>query len=310
MNIKNLKGSVILLLAAVIWGFAFVAQDIANANNVEPFTLNALRSFVGSFALIPVAAVVSKKKKELLIPKDKKARKTLLFTGIICGILLCVAANFQQFGIAMYPYDAAASARAGFLTAMYILFVPILGIFLRKKPDITLWIGVIIAMVGLYLLCFAKGISGVYSGDLIVLACAVSFALHILCVDTLGSKVDGIKLSSLQFFVCGILSTILMFCFEKPDINNILNSALPILFLGIMSSGVAYTLQIIGQQYCDSPTLASIAMSFESVFAALGGALFGDRLSTREIIGCGIMFVAIVIAQLPSPFKKKAKTVE
>lgn len=307
MNIRNIKGSIILLLAAIIWGFAFVAQDIANANNVEPFTLNALRSFVGSFALIPVAAVVSKKKKETLIPKDKKSKKLLLFTGIICGTFLCIAVNFQQFGIAMYPYDAAASARAGFLTAMYILFVPILGIFLRKKPEFTLWIGVIIAMAGLYLLCFAKGVSGVYSGDLIVLACAVSFSLHILCVDTLGSKVDGIKLSSLQFFVCGILSTILMFCFEKPDINNILAAALPILFLGIMSSGVAYTLQIIGQQYCDNPTLASIAMSFESVFAALGGALFGDKLSIREIIGCGVMFAAIVIAQLPSPKIKKTE---
>lgn len=308
MNSKNLKGSLILLLAAVIWGLAFVAQDKA-AELVSPFTLNAMRSFVGSFALLILSITVSKIKKQPLVPKDRKGRKTLILSGVICGTLLCVAANFQQFGIAAYPAQAAAPARSGFLTAMYILFVPIFGIFVKKRPGITVLIAVLIAVVGLYFLCLSNGISAVYGGDLIVLICAVAFALHILCVDVTGQSVDGIKLSCIQFFVCGVLSSILMFVFENPKPENIIRAALPILFLGIMSSGVAYTLQIIGQQQCENPTVASIAMSFESVFAALGGALFGDVLSKKEILGCVIMFCAIIISQLPSPKIKKRSAV-
>ncbi|MEE0839912.1 MAG: DMT family transporter, partial [Acutalibacteraceae bacterium] len=279
-------------------------QDIANAKGIEPFTLNAVRSFVGSVALIPVAFVVSKKKKETLIPREKSDLKRLLVTGTVCGVLLCVSVNLQQFGIAAYPPEAPTSARAGFLTAMYILFVPILEIFMRKKPSVTLWAGVFIAVVGLYLLCFSGQVGGIYSGDIVMLLCAVSFSCHIISVDTLGSRVDSVKLSSIQFFVCGVLSAVLMFIFEEPSVNLVLSAALPILFLGVMSSGVAYTLQIIGQQMCDNPTLASIAMSFESVFAAIGGALFGDIMTEREIIGCIIMFAAIVLAQFPSPVKK------
>lgn len=304
MKKNNLKGSLVLLMAAVIWGLAFVAQDIANAKGIEPFTLNAVRSFVGSVALIPVAFVVSKKKKETLIPREKSDLKRLLITGTVCGVLLCISVNLQQFGIAAYPPEAPASARAGFLTAMYILFVPILEIFMRKKPSVTLWAGVFIAVVGLYLLCFSGEVGGIYSGDIVMLLCAVSFSCHIISVDTLGSRVDSVKLSSIQFFVCGVLSAVLMFIFEEPSVNLVLSAALPILFLGVMSSGVAYTLQIIGQQMCDNPTLASIAMSFESVFAAIGGALFGDIMTEREIIGCIIMFAAIVLAQFPSPVKK------
>lgn len=306
MNKRNLKGSLILLLAAVIWGVAFVAQDMAKKEGVEPFTLNALRSYVGCFALIIVSYIISKKKKEPFVPATKADKKRLLLTGIACGTLLCVAANFQQFGIQAYSSEEAASARAGFLTAMYILFVPILGIFLKKFPGINLWAGVLLAVAGLYFLCFSGGLSGSGEGDGIMLICAVAFALHILCIDTFGSKVDGVKLSAIQFFVCAVLSTVLMFIFEEPKIDEIISAALPILFLGIMSSGIAYTLQIIGQQYCDSPTLASISMSFESVFAAIGGVLFNNEmLENKEWIGCAIMFAAIIIAQLPSPFKKK-----
>ena len=299
MKFKNLKGCLILLFAAVIWGFAFVSQDKV-ADTVEPFTLNAMRSYVGGFALLLLSFVVSKIKKQPLIPKEKKDRKALLLTGTVCGVFLCVAANFQQFGIAAYPVEAAASARSGFLTAMYILFVPIFSIFLKKRPAFTVIIAVFVAVVGLYFLCFANGISGVYGGDVIVLICAVAFALHIICVDTLGQNVDGIKLSCVQFFVCAILSTVLMFIFETPTIENIIKGLGPILYLGIMSSGVAYTLQIIGQQQCDNSTVSSIAMSFESVFAAVGGAIFGDLLTKKEIIGCVIMFFAIILSQLPT----------
>ncbi len=304
MKFKSLRGSLILLLAAVIWGLAFVAQDQA-AKYIEPFTVNAMRSYVGGFALLLLSFVFSKMKKQPLVPKDKKDRKSLIITGIICGTFLCIATNFQQFGIAAYPAEAAASARSGFLTAMYILFVPIFSIFLKKRPAVTVLVAVIIAIIGLYFLCFANGISGVYGGDGIVIICAVAFALHIICVDTLGQNVDGIKLSCVQFFVCAILSTVLMFIFETPTIENIIKGIGPILYLGIMSSGVAYTLQIIGQQQCENPTVASIAMSFESVFAALGGALFGDVLSKKEALGCAVMFAAIIISQLPSVKIKK-----
>lgn len=304
MNLRNLKGSLILLSAAVIWGLAFVAQDEA-AKYIEPFTVNAMRSYIGGFALIIVSAVMSKIKKRPLLPKTPADRKRLAFTGVVCGILLCIAVNFQQFGIAAYPAHTAASARSGFLTAMYILFVPLFGIFLKKRPGITVFIAVIIAVLGLYLLCFSNGIGAVYGGDLIVLICAVAFTFHILCVDTLGQKVDGVKLSCIQFFVCAILSTVLMLCFEEPTAGDILKAGMPLLFLGVMSSGVAYTLQIIGQQQCENPTVASIVMSFESVFAALGGALFGDVLSKKEMLGCAVMFAAIIISQLPSPKLKK-----
>lgn len=299
MKFKNLKGCIILLLASIIWGFAFVFQDRVS-DIVEPFTLNAMRSYVGGLALLLLSFVVSKIKKQPLVPKEKRDRKSLLITGIICGTFLCVATNFQQFGIAAYPVEAAASARSGFLTAMYILFVPIFSIFLKKRPAFTVLVAVIIAIIGLYFLCFANGISGVYGGDGIVLICAVAFALHIICVDTLGQNVDGVKLSCIQFFVCAVLSTALMFIFETPTIENIIKGLGPILYLGIMSSGVAYTLQIVGQQQCENSTVSSIAMSFESVFAALGGAIFGDILTKKEIVGCVIMFCAIIISQLPT----------
>lgn len=299
MKLKNLRGCIILLFASVIWGFAFVSQDKVS-DIIEPFTLNAMRSYVGGFALLFLSFIVCKIKKQPFIPKDKKGKKSLLTTGIICGIFLCIAANFQQFGIAAYPIEAAASARSGFLTAMYILFVPIFSIFLKKRPAFTVLIAVFIAIIGLYFLSFANGLSGVYGGDGIVLICAVAFALHIICVDTLGQNIDPIKLSCVQFFVCAILSTVLMFVFENPTIENIIKGIGPILYLGIMSSGIAYTLQIIGQQQCENSTISSIAMSFESVFAALGGAIFGDILTKKEIIGCIVMFCAIVISQLPT----------
>ena len=307
MKFKNLKGSLILLLAAIIWGFAFVAQDMANAKGVGPFTLNAVRSFIGSLSLIPVSAAISKNKKEMLIPREKSALKKLIVMGTVCGVLLCISVNLQQFGIASYPPRAAASARAGFLTAMYILFVPILEIFMRKKSTATVWAGVVVAVGGLYLLCFSDSLGGVYKGDIIMLFCAVCFSLHILCIDNYTASIDPVKLSCIQFFVCAVISSLFMFIFEEPSVKVILSAALPILFLGIMSSGVAYTLQIIGQKNCDNPALSSIAMSFESVFAAIGGAIYGDMMSKREIMGCVIMFIAIIIVQLPSPLKRRKK---
>lgn len=306
MKKNNILSVIILLCAAMIWGFAFVAQDRAS-EYVEPFTLNGVRSIIGSVALIPVILVMSKKNARPILEKTKKDRKTLIVASLICGFALCISTNIQQFGIAMYPDTAATSGRSGFLTAMYIIFVPILGLFLKKRPSFTVIIGVLLSIVGLYLLCFANGLKNIYTGDIIMLSCAVAFSIQILCIDYFKDAVDGVKLSCLQFFVCGVLSLILMFIFEKPNISTILSQYKEILFLGIFSSGIAYTLQIIGQQYSSNPTVSSIVMSMESVFAALGGALImNERLTTRELTGCFIMLLAIIAAQLPSSlFRKK-----
>jgi len=302
---KNLKGNLILLCAAIIWGLAFVSQDGA-AKTVPPFTINAIRSFIGCFALLPVCAFMSKKKGENLIPREKGKAKILIVAGVLCGVMLTISANLQQFGISAYPESAAASARAGFLTAMYVIMVPVFGIFFKKKTGLNVWIAVAVSVVGLYLLCLSGGIGNIYGGDIIVLCCAVSFTLHIICIDHFGDRVDGVKLSCVQFFVVGVLSTVLMLIFEKPTLSGILAASGYLLYVGVMSSGVAYTLQIIGQQLSKNPTVASIIMSLESVFAALGGLMVGETLSLREVGGCVLMFGAIVLSQIN--FKRGQRT--
>ncbi len=294
-----------LLLAALIWGIAFVAQD-ALSDRLEPFTVNALRSFIASAVLIPVAMILRRSRGKRFREENKNDRKTLLTAGVICGAALCLSVNLQQFAISSYPEGVAVSGRAGFITALYIIFVPILGLFLRKKPGITIILAVLLATVGLYFLCLKEGISSVYPGDLIMMLCSVSFSIQILCVDHFIDRVDPVKLSSLQFFITGVISMILMLVFEHPTTENILSSWMPILYLAVLSSGAGYTLQILGQKYSDSPTVSSVLMSMESVFAALGGAIFAaERLSGREILGCVIMFTAIIIAQLPTKAKRK-----
>ncbi len=296
---KNLKGNLVLLLAAVIWGLAFSAQDLA-ARHLSTFSVIAIRSFIGAVFLIPVSAFLSKRKGETLIPATKEGKKNLVQFGALCGVCLCVASTFQQFGISNYPASAAASARSGFLTALYVIMVPIIYAFSGKKLSLNIIIAVIFAVAGLYFLCLSSGLGGVYLADVIVLLCAVAFSVHIICVDFSSAKVDAVKLSIVQFIVCGTLSAVMAVIFEKPTLENVISALLPILFLGIGSSGIAYTLQIVGQQYSKNPTVASIIMSLESVFAVLGGALIGDKLTSREIVGCVIMFVAIVFSQLPS----------
>lgn len=306
MKKNRIISNAALLLAAIIWGFAFVSQEQA-AKYVEPFTVNGIRSIIGSVILIPLILIMSKQSGRPVFEKTKKDRKTLLIAGVSCGTLLCIAANFQQFGIALYPAQAAASGRSGFITALYVVLVPVFGVFFKKKVGLPVWISVLLAIIGMYLLCFSGGIGGIYTGDLIVLLCAFAFCMQILCIDRFIDRIDGVKLASIEFFVCGILSLIMMFIFENPDPSAILYAGKHILYLGVMSSGVAYTLQIIGQKYSDNPTVSSIVMSLESVFAAIGGwLLLGEKLTLREIIGCVIMFSAIIIAQLPFEKLKKA----
>lgn len=304
MKYKNLKGSLILCVAALLWGLAFVAQT--NASAVPSFLINCLRSYISVPFLYIVYRIVKRKNPEPVFPKDKNERKTVITGAIVCGIFLAISVNFQQFGIAFYPDGAAVEAHSGFITALYVIIVPLFSVFLKRKISPLVWVSVVIALVGFYLLCFKSGLDGFYFADLLVFVCAICFSLHILAVDKFVGAVGGIRLSMLQFLVCGTVSGILSLIFEIPDYNSaVLLNAMPyILYLGIMSSGVAYTLQIIGQKYAE-PAFASLSMSLESVFAAIGGALAGNLLSTREFIGCAVVFAAIIIAQIPELIASK-----
>lgn len=304
---KNIKGNLLLILAAMLWGVSFVMQDKAGAV-LTPFAINGIRSVIGSLVLVPLILVFSKKNDRPLFERTPKERKDLIIAGVLCGVFLCIATNFQQFGINLYPEEAAASGRSGFITALYVVLVPVFGIFMKKRIGFTVWFGVILAVIGMCLLCLSGGINNIYIGDVIVLICAFAFTMQIICIDKFADRVDGIKLSSMQFMVCGILSLILMFIFEEPTLLQV-KQALPyILYLGIVSCGMGYTLQIIGQQYSKNPTVASILMSLESVFAVISGAIIlGERFTARETVGCIIMFAAIVFAQLP-PISIKKKT--
>lgn len=306
MKRSNLLGSLILVTAALIWGLAFVAQSGAAAL-VPPFTFNALRSFIGAGALYIFYKITNIKQKAPFFPPEKSERKGYFKAATVCGICLAISINFQQFGIAAYPQGVASEARAGFITALYVILVPIFSLFFRKRVGLSVWLGVLIAVVGIYLLCFSGGIGGIYLGDVLVFLCAISFTSHIMAVDKFVGLTGGVKLSIMQFVIAGAISLILGVIFELNSIEmaNILAAAPQILYLGIMSSGVAYTLQIVGQKYAE-PAVASISMSLESVFAALGGWLIsGNALSNREIFGCALVFVAIITAQLGDFRRKK-----
>lgn len=304
MKTNNLKGSLILITAALIWGLAFVVQsDVADL--IPPFTFNALRSVVGAIALYIFWLFAERRKTKTFFPEEKPLKKNYYLGAVICGICLAISINFQQFGIAAYPEGVASEARSGFITALYVILVPIFSMILNKKVGLPVWAGVVIAIAGVYLLCFSGGVSGIYLGDLLVFLCAISFSLHIMAVDKYVPYTGGVKLSIMQFSVAAVISFILAFVFEwnQISVSNILSAVPQILYMGVMSSGVAYTLQIVGQKYAE-PTVASISMSLESVFAALGGwVISGNVLHTREIIGCILVFAAIVVAQLPGKNK-------
>lgn len=290
----QLKNSLLLLLTATIWGVAFVAQSVG-MEYVGAFTFNAVRSIIGAVVLLPVIWFLNKGKPPVSqTPAEKKAsRKTLITGGLCCGIFLCLASNFQQFGI---KYTTV--GKAGFITACYIVIVPILGLFLKKTCSPFIWAAVVMALIGLYLLCIKDGFS-IGKGDFLVLICAVLFSLHILVIDYFSPKTDGVKMSCIQFLVSGLLSGIPALLLEHPQMSSILAAWMPILYAGVLSCGVAYTLQIVGQKGMN-PTVASLILSLESCISVLAGwVILGQSLSTREILGCIIMFGAIILAQLP-----------
>ena len=287
-------GALMLLVASVIWGSTFVAQAMG-MDHIGPFTFQALRSLIGSLALLPVILVFDRVKAKKGHQKPgKQHTKDLLIGGSLCGLTLFVAINLQQFGL-LYTTPG----KAGFLTALYILIVPIYGLFLGHKARSSLWLRVAIAAVGLYLLSVTEQFT-ISIGDLLLIACAFAFAVQILLADHFVMKVSGVKLCAVQFLVCGLLSLIAMFIFEKPTMSGILAAAGPLLYAGVLSSGVAFTLQILAQR-TTPPAIASLLMSLEAVFAVITGIIIlGQVPSTREIIGSALMFIAIVYAQQTS----------
>lgn len=292
-----------LVLAAFIWGTAFVAQSMG-MDHIGPCTFNAARSFIGSVALLPVIWFFSRQKKAGGVTDKKQGPwfldKALLVGGAACGLMLSGGSLLQQMGL-----TSTSAGKAGFLTSLYIVIVPVLGVFLGRRAGVKVWLGVAIALVGAYLL--SGNISGegfsMATGDLLVILSAVFFSLHILVIDHFSPRVDGIMLSCVQFFVAGVVSLVFALIFEKPTFAGLLPAWGSLLYVGVLSSGVAYTLQIVGQQNVD-PTVASLLMSLESVFAALSGwVVLGQPLSLREMAGCALVFGAVVLAQLPEKRK-------
>lgn len=297
--IKNFKGSLMLLITSLIWGTAFVAQS-EGMNYVEPFTYNAMRTLLGGVVLIPVIILFRFLDKRNGKEKTSCSLKNTVTGGICCGIVLFIASSFQQLGIAQTT-----AGKAGFVTALYIVIVPLIGIFLHKKMPLRMWLFIAIALAGFWLLCIKQDI-GISSGDLLVFFGAIFFAVHITVIDYFNEKnTDGVLMSCIQFFTAGLLMLICMFIFEKPTIPNIVGAGGTILYAGIMSCGVAYTLQILGQKHTN-PTLATMLMSLESVFAALSGWLIlGEKLSIKEFFGCVLIFAAVILAQLAGTDKIK-----
>ena len=289
-----MKNNILLVLTALIWGCAFVAQSVG-MDYVGPFTFNMARFLIGAIVLLPVIWFMDRQRKT---GAEKGAgQKTLIIGGICCGTALAVASTLQQWGILFTTVG-----KAGFITAMYIVIVPLLGVFIGKKVRPLIIGCVAIAVVGFYFLCMTESLH-LGLGDFLVLLCAIAFSIHILVIDHFSPKVDGVKMSAIQFLTAAIISAVPTLLWEQPVLTEILQAWQPVLYAGVMSCGVAYTLQIIAQKNAD-PTVASLLLSLESVFSVLAGwVLLGQSLSIKELLGCGLIFCAIILAQLP---EKKA----
>ncbi len=300
---KKILGPVMLISAAMIWGLSFVFQK-ESTDVIGTFTFNAARSLVGSVNLIPVLLFTNRQKKKQRSISDRPEKfltKKEIKSIVIVGTCLCIAINFQQQAFLYIE-----TGKIGFITALYMIFVPVFGLFLKKKPPMTIWISVLLGLCGMYLLTVGgKTDFNPGKGELYALTGAVFFALHIISISVFGAEIDSVKLSCGQFFVSGIISLIGMFIFEEPDIHAILKAAVPILYAGIMSSSVAFTFQVIGQKHTE-PTLASMFLCLESVFSVLFAYFLipEQKFVATEYIGCGIMFIAILLAQIPSKKKK------
>ena len=303
MKKRLIRQNALPILAALIWGTAFVAQAVATPY-VPPFAFNAIRSLIAAAVLLPVARAFDRAAVRRGTPPAPSDRKNLWLGGFLCGVFLAAAANLQQAAIA-----ETTAGKAGFITALYTVLVPVLGVFLKKRTPLKTWLSVAIAVGGLWLLCFLPGTRlELRTADAYLLLCAFFFACQIHCIDRFGVGVDGIRLSCVQFLTTGLLSAALSAVFETLLWQNLLRCVWPILYCALFSSCVAYTLQIISLKDADDPTIPSLLYSLESVFSVLAGAIIlGDRLSGREYLGCALMLAAVVLAQLPAFSRRKNK---
>lgn len=295
---QSIKGTLALLIATVIWGSTFIAQSVG-MDYIGPFTFQAVRCALGGVFLLPVSLLFDKIRDKNASWIQKWKNKRLWLCGGICGVALFVASGLQQVGLV-----STTAGKAGFITALYIVLVPILGLFLRRRPPAMAWVSVAIATVGLYLLS-CVGASRISRGDLLLMGSALSFAVQITLIDHLTGDLDPLRLNCIQALVTAALSAIVMVLTEEPSLSAIGACALPIGYAGILSMGVAYSLQIIGQKYLP-PTPASLIMSLESVFALLcGWLLLHETLTFWEALGCAMVFAAVILSQLPVKGRKK-----
>lgn len=310
---KRMRSNLMLLLTAFLWGSTFVAQKAGTA--VGPLTYNGVRSVIGALVLVPVIAVLRKKKaaggalegstsagsNDVASRKQDGAssRGKLLLGGVLCGLALFTASMLQQTGIS---YTTA--GKAGFITALYAVLVPVLSVLIGRKIRPLIWLCVAIGVAGLYLLCMEPGKWRLQSGDLMILGCAVVFAVHILIIDHFAPQVEPVEMACIQFAVVGVLGCIGMLIWEKPSLELVLSNWLPIAYAGVLSSGVAYTLQMVALKHAD-PTEASLIMCLEAVFSVLTGAIvLHESMTGRAAVGCVLIFAAVVLSQLPERCKQ------
>ena len=301
LKTRSFRNPALLLLTALIWGVAFVAQK-DGMNYIEPFTYTGIRSIMGGVALLIVLPALDK-----LRDRDgsfeKGSRKNILTGGVLCGVVLFAGSMLQQYGIALQD-PATNVGKAGFITACYCAVVPVMGLFIKRKSPLLVWLGVAVAVTGFFFLCLMDGLAagqglGLGKSDLLLLFCALAFSVHILVIDRFSPLADGVRLSCVQFLVCGVLCLPFMFIFENPQMSNILACWLPLTYAGVMSSGVAYTLQVVAQKGVH-PAVASLLLSLESVFSVLAGYVLmpGSGLSRWEIFGCVLVFAAVIMVEL------------
>lgn len=286
---RNTKGTLFLFLAAIVWGCGLVAQK-AGMSHLGPFAFTAIRCTLGGVIMLPLISILNKNKET---KSSEASPKYTIFGAFCCSIALTSLIILQQFGL---PHTTV--GKAGFITALYILITPVMGLFLGKKANKSLWVGVIIGLVGMYLLCLYNGFSGFNFGDIMMLFAAIAAAAHIHVIDHFVEKIDPVKLSSYQFIITGLTCVIPAILFETVTWSAVVDCAIPILYAGIFSCAVGYTCQVIGQKSTD-PSLSSLILSLETVFSLIAGWLiFGEILATNEYIGCALMFVAIIVAQI------------
>lgn len=302
MQKNKISGPLILISAAMIWGLSFVAQN-EGMNYIGAFTYNGIRMLIGAAVLFPVVLYNRIKHKKYKIAADiqsySKSKKLLGIT--LVGLCLFAGSNLQQFA-----FNYTEVGKVGFITALYMVIVPVLGLFLKKRPPFTVWIGIILGVVGLYFICIGSSSSfTIGKGELLTLLCAIAYSVHILVIDRFASDIDAVELSCGQFFITGVISCILMFIFEEPNIESIRMALIPILYSGVISSGVGFTFQIVGQKRTD-PTISAMLLCLESVFSVLFAFILPphEKLMPIEYTGCAIIFIGIIIAQITPKSKK------